>query len=87
MIDQTKKVVVVFLEINKDGKIPVKNWYPPYGYHHILKVYPDNSFYTVATVDSIIQDKEKIMEIAKMITECFNNEVKIEIDSDFYSKY
>lgn len=60
MKSNVKKLIVVMCWFDKNGKIIVddRKSKTPYGYHHILKVYNDDSFWAEATIDCKIP-KEK----------------------------
>jgi len=75
-----KRYIVVPCGTDEEGKIkPAKLSPPPYGYHHIYKVYEDGSFWLDATVNHKI-DEIRLMEIAKIIA----GEIPIEIDHYFF---
>jgi len=74
-----KKFVVVPCKLDSEGHVVISAFsLPPYGYHHIYKVYKDDSFWLVATINSDIKEKE-LLAIAKIVA-C---DKPIEINHEF----
>jgi|JI10StandDraft_1071094.scaffolds.fasta_scaffold1088145_2 hypothetical protein len=76
-----KKIVVIMCQLDENGKVISNSNPAPYGYHHIQKVYDDNSFWMIGTISSEIAE-EKVSAIAKLIA----GDLPVEIDADFYTK-
>lgn len=82
------KIVIVFikLEEREEKTFIDRNIPPPYGYHHILKVYSNGIYQTVATIDcSTFHTQETVMEIAKIMAKSLGIET-IEENPDFFKR-
>ena len=77
------KIVVVLIKEDAQGKVEVGECsQPPHGYHHILGIYEDKGFWSLAHVWCNTSEAE-VREIAKMLA----GDLPVEVDIDFYKKY
>ncbi len=81
MKDKPVKYVVVPVALRADGKVDMSLGRSPYGYHHILKVYKDGSFWLEATIFS-----DENLGKAEKIAQLLSGATKMEIDPLFYKR-
>lgn len=81
---KVKEFVIVFCQTGSEGGYVVdhERTRPPYGYHHILRVYSDGSYWLVATVTSSVSHKT-----TRKIAKALASGLKVEVEADFYKKY
>jgi hypothetical protein len=75
------KYVLFPCRIGKDGKFVYTPNAMPSGYHHILKVFKDGSYYPIATVTGNLGE-DKALEVAKVLV---GKKFPIEVDEKFYN--
>ena len=78
-----KKYVVIFCKKDDKEKFITKNFlgHPPYGFHHIVGIYPDGSYWVVGMIQGETSEKA-VLDITRVLA----SGLPFEVDSDFYLK-